>query len=297
MSSDFPDRAEFVCEWLTADSGTVFRRGRKLEDIKTPFQHLEVFETPELGRMFRLDGCNMTSERDEFFYHEPIVHIGALAQLSPMRALIVGGGDGGSAEEVLKHPTIERVVIAELDPEVIRIARTYFQSVHRGALDDAKVEIRIGDAFAELRRTSETFDLVVMDLTDPAGPAEALYGRAFFREVNRVLEPAGVLALHIGSPYFHRERFVETTQRIAEVFPLVRHYFVHVPLYGANWGMAFASRETDVACLGAAEIDDRLRNRGIADLQYLNGDTLRAGFALPGYVRSMLTKKLHTPRA
>src|SRR5438477_11747200 len=123
MSADFPDRSEFVCEWLTADTGAVFRRGAKLEDITTKFQRLEVFDTPEFGRMFRLDGCNMTSERDEFFYHEPIVHIGALAQESPRRAFIVGGGDGGAAEELLKHPTIERIVIAELDPDVVRIAR------------------------------------------------------------------------------------------------------------------------------------------------------------------------------
>ena len=99
MSTNFPERDDFLCEWLTADSGTVFRRGRKLEYIRTQYQHLEVFDTPELGRMFRLDGCNMTSERDEFFYHEPIVHIGALAQASPRRALIVGGGDGGVADD------------------------------------------------------------------------------------------------------------------------------------------------------------------------------------------------------
>jgi spermidine synthase len=296
MSSDFPDREDFLCEWLTAESGAFFRRGTTLEDIRTPYQHLEVFETPEFGRMFRLDGCNMTSERDEFFYHEPIAHIGALAQAAPRRALIIGGGDGGAAEELLKHPTIERVVIAELDAEVVRIAREYFQSVHRGALDDARVEIRIGDAFAELQRTTETFDVVVMDLTDPIGPAEALYGTGSFRAIDRVLRPHGVLALHIGSPYFHRGRFVATTQRVGEVFAFVRHYFVHVPLYGANWGMAFASRETDVAQPGAADIDERIRERRIAQLQYLNGDTMRAGFALPEYVRSMLAQSVGESR-
>ena len=297
MSSDFPDRDEFLCEWLTADSAAVFRRGRKLEDIRTAYQHLEVFDTPELGRMFRLDGCNMTSERDEFFYHEPIVHIGALAQAAPRRAMIVGGGDGGSAEEILKHPTIERVVIAELDPEVVRIAREHFQSVHRGAFDDARVEIRIGDAFDELRRTHESFDLVVMDLTDPVGPAEALYGEAFFSEVDRVLAPGGVLALHLGSPYFHCERFVATTRRIKAVFPIVSHYIVHVPLYGANWGMAFASRDTDVTQPTAADIDERINAREIARLQFINGDTMRDGFALPNYVRSMLATGMQDTRA
>jgi spermidine synthase len=296
MSADFPEHDEFICEWLTADSACVFRRGRKLEDIRTPYQHLEVFETPELGHMFRLDGCNMTSERDEFFYHEPIVHVAALAQTAPKRALVVGGGDGGAAEELLKHPAIERVVIAELDAEVVRIAREYFHAVHRGALDDPRVTVRIGDAFDELRNTNERFDIVVMDLTDPVGPAEALYGTDFFHHASRVLMPTGVLALHVGSPFFHAERFVATTRRLREVFPNVRHFFVHVPSYGANWGMAFASQATDVARPSAAEIDERIHARGIARLQYINGDTMRAGFALPGYVNSMLGKGGQEPR-
>jgi len=282
------DPNEFFCEWLTSRSGAVFRFERKLEDLQTAYQHLEVYETKEYGRLFRLDGCNMTSERDEFLYHENIVHVGLLAQERPRRAFIVGGGDGGAAEEILKHPTIERVVLAELDPEVVRIARQYFQSVHRGALDDARVDIRIGDAYDEMRRTDERFDLVVMDLTDPIGPAEALYTAPFFREVERVLDPTGVLALHIGAPFFHAERFASTTAQLASVFPFVRHYFVYVPLYGASWGMAFASQRTDVAALSARDIDERLSVREIAQLQYLNGDTMRGSFALPPYVQRIL---------
>ena len=291
MAGKLPEDGEFFCEWLTPDAGAVFRRGTKLADITTPYQRLEVYDSPEFGRLFRLDGSNMTSERDEFFYHENIVHVAALAQEHPRKAFIVGGGDGGAAEELLKHPTIEQVVVAELDAEVVRIARQYFAGVHRGALDDARVEVRIGDGFAAMRRLSERYDVVVMDLTDPVGPAAALYSAEFFREAARVLAPTGVLALHIGSPFFHRERFVETTARLASVFPIVRHYFVHVPLYGANWGMAFASQMTDVTRLSARELDERIRVRRIADLQYVNGDTVRGGFALPEYVRALLAPK------
>jgi spermidine synthase len=290
MSADPPrDPGEFIHEWLNDDVAATFRGGRQLEDIRTPYQRLEVFDTPGLGRMFRLDGCNMTSERDEFFYHENIVHIGALAQDAPRRALVVGGGDGGSAEELLKHPTIERVVIAELDAEVVRIARKHFQAVHRGALDDPRVEIRIGDGFAELKKTSESFDLVVMDLTDPVGPAVALYGTGFFREADRVLAPEGTLALHVGSPFFHPSRLKATIGRLREVFAIVRPYFVWVPLYGASWGMACASQRSDPLSLSCSEIDNRLRVRRIAHLQYLNGDTYAGGFALPNYVKELLS--------
>ena len=283
-----PDSDDFLFEWLNSDAGVFFRRGRLLESVATPFQELEVFATPQMGRMFRLDGCNMTSERDEFFYHENLVHPAALAQDAPKSALVVGGGDGGSIEELFKHPTIERVVMAELDAEVVRVARSHFDTVHRGALDDPRLEIRIGDGFAFLNETDEKFDLVLMDLTDPVGPAEALYTTAFFRAAKRVLPPAGTLSLHLGSPFFHPQRFATGMRRLGEVFSIVRPYFVHIPLYGANWGMACASQRTDPLALSAKEVDNRLMERGIARLEYFNGDMHRAGFALPNFVRELL---------
>ncbi len=285
---DLPNSDEFLCEWLNSDAGVFFRRGRLVESVSTPYQRLEVFETPQLGRMFRLDGCNMTSELDEYFYHENLVHPAALAQNAPKAALVVGGGDGGSIEELLKHPTIARVVMAELDAEVVRIARAHFQTVHRGALDDPRLEIRIGDGFALLNESDEKFDLVLMDLTDPVGPAAALYTTDFYRAAKRVLSPAGTLSLHLGSPFFHPERFVTGMRRLAEVFAIVRPYFVPIPLYGANWGMACASQRTDPLALSAKEVDTRLGERGIAHLQYFNGDMHRACFALPNFVRDLL---------
>jgi spermidine synthase len=285
---DLRNSDEFLFEWLNSDAGVLFRRGRLVESVTTQYQKLEVFETPQLGRMFRLDGCNMTSERDEFFYHENLVHPAALAHESPRSALVVGGGDGGSIEELLKHPTIERVVMAELDAAVVRVARAHFQSVHRGALDDPRVEIRIGDGFAYLNATGEKFDLVLMDLTDPGGPAEALYTIDFYRAARHALHSAGTLSLHLGSPFFQPERFATGMRRLSEVFAIVRPYFVHIPLYGANWGMACASQRTDPLALSAEEIDTRLDRRGIAGLQYFNGDMHRAGFALPNFVRELI---------
>lgn len=282
------DPGQFVIEWLTADAGIFFRRGATLESTCTAHQQLEVIDTPALGRMFRLDGCNMTSEADEFFYHENIVHPGALAQDAPARALVVGGGDGGAIEELLKHPTITRVVMAELDPEVVRIAREHLPSVHRGALDDPRVEIRIGDALDYVHATDERFDIVIMDLTDPEGPAAALYTVGFYQALRRILQPAGTLSLHLGSPFFHRERFVEGMKRLREVYAIVRPYCVHIPLYGASWGMACVSQQTDPLALDPEAIDARIAARAIRDLAYYNGDVHRAGFALPNYVRALL---------
>jgi spermidine synthase len=275
-------------EPLNDDAGVYFAASKKLAQYQTPFQEMAVYDTPLLGKVFRLDGANMTSERDEFFYHENMVHPALIAQTNPRSALVIGGGDGGSSEELLKYRSIERIVMAELDPEVIRVAREHFQSVHRGALDDLRLEIRIGDGYAFLRETSETFDAVVMDLTDPVGPAEALYSRDFFENCNRVLTDTGTLTLHIGSPFFHPERFATSVKRLREVFPIVRPYLVHVPLYGAWWGMACASRATDPLALTDEAVETRLRERSIGDLQFYNGAMHRAVFAMPNFVRELV---------
>ena len=293
MATPMPqfDPADFIVEWLTDDAGVFFRRLRTIETIRTQYQQLDVVETQALGAMFRLDGCNMTSERDEFFYHENIVHPGAIAQHAPEQALVVGGGDGGSIEELLKHPSMRRVVMAELDPQVIRMARTHLGSVHCGALDDPRVEIVIGDAMTYVDaqvHEPEPFDIIVMDLTDPVGPAAALYTEAFYASLNALLRPTGTLSLHVGAPFFHPERFVEAIRRLSSVFAIVRPYLVHVPLYGANWGMACVSQRTDPMSIPPQDVDMRIAGRRIERLQFYNGDVHRALFALPNYVRALL---------
>src|SRR3954468_4374293 len=159
----FISMSEKIIERLT-DAAGVWFEGTLVERRETPFQSLEVFDTAELGRIFRLDGFNMTSERDEFFYHENLVHPAAVAHPSPRRALVIGGGDGGSSEELLKHPTLEIVHMAELDPEVIEVAKAQFASVHRGAFDDPRLKVTVGDGLEYLRTTSQRYDLVSMDL-------------------------------------------------------------------------------------------------------------------------------------
>src|ERR1043165_7471996 len=134
-----------MTEYLTDEWGFFIRSARVIEKFRSQYQDVEVHETAPFGKLFRLDGYFMTSEKDEFFYHENLVHMAALAHPRPRRALIVGGGDGGSAEELLKHPTMESVVLCEIDDSVVDISRRHLGAVHRGALDDPRVEVRIGD--------------------------------------------------------------------------------------------------------------------------------------------------------
>ncbi len=279
--------SEKIHERLTEASGVWFE-GTLLERRTTPFQELEVWDTPDLGRLFRLDGCNMTSERDEFFYHENLVHPAAIAHPDPRSALVIGGGDGGSSEELLKHATMERVHMAELDPVVIEVARAQFGRVHRGAFDDPRLEVTVGDGLAYLRATPRRYDLVAMDLTDPVGPSLELYSPATFALAKGAMAPGGALVLHVGSPFSHPARVRQSLANLAQVFRLVTPYFVHIPLYGSIWGFACASDSLDPRAIDPAEVDRRVAARRIADLQYYNGDTHRAVFALPNYVRSLL---------
>jgi spermidine synthase len=183
----FPSDA--LIEELTPDWGFHIRSAQQLEKFASAFQAVEVHDTVPFGTLFRLDGHFMTSEKDEFFYHENLVHPAALTHSRPVRALIVGGGDGGSAEELLKHPTIESVTLAEIDEAVVEISRKYLHAVHRGALDDPRLTLRIGDGFEYVRSGSGLFDLIVLDLTDPGGPSEALYTPDFYRACARSRPP------------------------------------------------------------------------------------------------------------
>jgi spermidine synthase len=279
--------SEKIFERLNDASGVWFD-GTLVERRQTPYQLLEVYETPELGRIFRLDGFNMTSERDEFFYHEPLVHPAAVAHPDPRRALVIGGGDGGSSEELLKHSTLERVHMAELDPEVIEVSKAQFQRVHRGAFDDPRMQVTVGDGLAYLRATSVRYDLVCMDLTDPVGPSVDLYSPATFALARGAMTPGGALTLHMGSPFSHRERVRQTLANLRQVFALVTTYFVHIPLYGSIWGFACASDSLDPRTITPEEVERRLAARGVGGLQYYNGEVHRAMFALPNYVKALV---------
>jgi spermidine synthase len=279
--------SEKILERLNDASGVWFE-GTLVERRRTPFQLLEVYETPELGRIFRLDGFNMTSERDEFFYHENLVHPSAVAHPAPRRALVIGGGDGGSSEELLKHGTIERVHMAELDPEVIEVAKASFGQVHRGAFDDPRLQVTVGDGLAYLRSTRVRYDLVSMDLTDPVGPSMELYSPETFALAKRAMTADGALTIHLGSPFSHPDRVRRGIDNLSKVFRLVTPYFVHIPLYGSIWGFACASDVLEPKAMSPEAVERVIAARGLEGLQYYNGEVHRAMFALPNYIKALL---------
>ena len=185
----FPPDA--MIEELTQDWGFHIRSARELESFQSGFQAVEVHDTVPFGKLFRLDGHFMTSEKDEFFYHENLVHPAALTHAAPVRALIVGGGDGGSAEELFKHPSIESVTLAEIDASVVAISRKYLSAVHKGSLDDPRLTLKIGDGFEYVRSGVRTLRLDRARLDRPRGPVRSVVHARLLPRVRGAPRPLG----------------------------------------------------------------------------------------------------------
>jgi spermidine synthase len=280
--------AQLSFDWLNAHSGYGFTIKEKLADIESQFQRIEVFETHQFGRLFRLDGRLMTSEGDEFFYHECMTHPAVLAHPNPESILVIGGGDGGSSEELFKHPSIKRIVMAELDPVVIDISRKYLGAINKGALDDPRLEIRLGDGYEYVKSTTERFDLIVLDLTDPDTPAFHLYSEEFFRMCQGRLKPGGMLTLHLGSPVYQADTVRKNAANLRKVFKHVAPLSLFIPLYGSQWCLAVASDTVDPRTVSVETIAQRMTERKLEDLRFYHPLMHPALFTLPRFVQDLV---------
>ena len=284
-------QGELIFDWLNANSGYGTTATKTLAEIQSPYQRVEVYDTPQFGKLFRLDGRLMTSEADEFFYHECMTHPAALAHPNPESILVIGGGDGGSSEELLKHPSVKRVVMAELDPVVIDISKKWLGSIHNGAFDDPRLEVKIGDGFEFVQSTTERFDMIVLDLTDPDTPAFRLYSEQFFRMCQRILRPGGMLTLHLGSPVYQAETVRKNAANLRNVFRHVAPMSLFVPLYGSLWCLAVASDTVDPRAASSNIIEQRIAERGIRGLRYYHPALHAALFTLPLFVQEQVQPK------
>jgi len=277
----------FIQDWLNPHAAYGFTANATLEATDTRFQRLEVFDTPQFGRMLRLDGRFMTAEREEFVYHECMTHPALLAHPEPRRVLVLGGGDGGSTEEVLKHPSVQKVTIAELDDGVIEASRRWLASIHRGALDDRRVEIQVTDGYRYIEQSREQFDLIMLDLTDPDTPAFRLYSPEFLALCRARLARGGMLTMHIGSPVYQAETVRRNTAALRSVFREVHPLAAFMPLYGSLWCLAIAGVDA-TPVIDVATLERRFTERRIAGLQYYYPALTPALFTLPRYVRDLV---------
>jgi spermidine synthase len=270
----------------TGKSGLTLQVRETLFRGQSEFQDVAILDTYDYGRMLTLDGLVMTTERDEFVYHEMIAHVPMTAHPNPRRVLVVGGGDGGTVREVLRHAGVEQVDLCEIDGMVIEQSRKWLPTI-AGALDDPRVTIHVRDAVAFVAEKTDAYDVILIDSTDPIGPGEGLFTEAFYRDCLRALTSEGILAAQTESPFAMPDAFARAYSKLYKVFPVVNCYFGIIPTYPGNlWTWSFCSKLHGPF--------DQLATKDLASLEetsrYYNADLHRGAFALPTYVRRMLNE-------
>ncbi|NPV89436.1 MAG: polyamine aminopropyltransferase [Firmicutes bacterium] len=246
----------------------------------TRFQELEVLETEELGRVMVLDGNIQVTEVDEFIYHEMIAHVPLYTHPRPREVLIIGGGDGGTAREALKHEGVS-IELVEIDPSVVEASKRYLPQMG-GALDDPRVKVIIGDGIEYIEKCQKKYDVVIIDSSDPVGPAVGLFSEGFYRQVHRVLNEDGLLIAQTESPSFNRDLLAGVNQTLKDIFPLVRVCLTSIPCYLAGfWTFTVASKRYDPT--------GEIRRAGLdSGYRYYTPEVHQAAFVLPPFIKAIL---------
>ncbi|MBI3992194.1 MAG: polyamine aminopropyltransferase [Candidatus Lambdaproteobacteria bacterium] len=271
---------QWFTERHTPHAGLTLEFGARLFDAQSAYQHVEVLDTREFGRMLLLDGCVMLTERDEFIYHEMIAHVPLFAHGAARDVLIVGGGDGGTLRECLRHTALRSVTLVEIDGMVLDVSRRFFPEVAAG-LDDPRARIVVGDGFDHLQQSAHSYDVILVDSIDPVGAAVKLFGPEFHALVARALRPGGVAALQTESPFYHLPVLRDSCDSLGTQFAHVAPYLANIPTYPAGvWSFTFASNDVDPrTAIPTFEAEF------LAGLNYFSPEIFRAAFALPRYIR------------
>jgi spermidine synthase len=274
--------------WFTEpveQTGTAFslKLGRKLHSELTRFQKIEIYDTETFGKLMVIDGCTMVSTRDNFLYHEMMAH--PALNPHPKNVVIVGGGDCGTLREVLKHKGVKRATQVEIDERVTRLAEKYFPELC-SANNDPRATLFFGDGLQWMKDAPPgSIDVIIIDSTDPVGPAEGLFGRKFYLDCIKALRPDGLLVQQSESPLLHLELIRAMHQAMREA-GFAQTHLLHYPqpIYPSGWWSASFARKT------RGKLAERLSPKAIAALKtrYYNAATHRAAFAVPNFVRDAI---------
>lgn len=276
--------------------GQEFRVDEVLHEVKTDHQHLLIFRNAAFGRVLALDGIVQTTENDEFIYHEMMTHVPLLAHGAVRDVLIVGGGDGGMLREVCRHSAVKRITQVEIDRAVIDMCRKYLPGHSRGAFDDPRVQIVIGDGFEFVRNADQRFDVIISDSTDPIGPGETLFTDSFYAACRESLNPGGILVTQNGVPFHQMDEVKNTADLLKTIFADWHFYTAAVPSYvGGAMTFAWATDEPEHRHADLETLRDRFHKAAL-DCRYYNPEIHFAAFALPTYVLAALGKKTNEYR-
>jgi spermidine synthase len=279
----FNEKERAFIEWYPRGYGVGFKVKERLFETQTKYQRLELYETEGFGKLLVLDGTVQLVEVGEESYHEPLVHPVMLAHPNPRRVLIIGGGDGGTLREVLRHDTVERATMVEIDEMVIEVSKIYM-NVARGAFEDPRTELIVGDGVEYLRETDESFDVIIVDSTDPVGPAKLLFSEEFYRTAYEKLNEKGLYITQAGSVYLFTNELLDAYRAMKKVFDRVYYFSFPVIGYASPWSFLVGVK---------GEIDfmkvDLERAKKL-DLYYYDPERHETLFQMPKYVRNLLER-------
>lgn len=279
---------EWVSEELYKDWKQVFKIENVLYQESTEFQNLILFQNVMWGRVLALDGVIQLTEKDEFVYHEMMTHVPLITHGQVKSVLVIGGGDGGILREVLKHDSVEKIVLVEIDPDVIRFSKLYLPFVSQGSLDDPRVEVIIEDGMDYVKRAKDHFDVILCDSTDPQGPGAVLFTEEFYGCCKRLLNQGGIFVNQAGVPSGQGEELKMICHNLKENFKNVTLYLGVIPTYiGGHMAFGFATDEMALQDINVGEIESRIQKIKGKTLYY-NARIHKACFALPNYILETL---------
>lgn len=261
---------------------------KELFSEQSDFQHVSIFDTNEFGRVLSLDGCLMVTEKDEFIYHDMIVHVPMATNLDIKTVLVIGAGDGGTIRELTRYQSIERIDMVEIDKMVVDACKEYLPQT-AGRLSDPRVHIYYEDGLKFVRRKTNEYDLILVDSTDPFGPGEGLFTREFYGNCYNALKEKGILVNQHESTFYdsYLEAMKRAHQRIKETFPVAKVYQAHIPTYPSGyWLFGYASKHYDPV----ADLKEDEWNAIGLKTKYYNTKLHRGCFALPNYVKEQLNE-------
>lgn len=275
-------------ETLHAEISQGLRMDKVLFRDQTGLQDLIIFENAKFGRVLTLDGVVQTTEGDEFIYHEMLTHVPVTAHGSARHVLIIGGGDGGMAREVLKHQGVERVTMVEIDAGVVDMSKKHLPSLSAGAFDNPRLDLVITDGAKYVAETADRFDVIIVDSTDPIGPGEVLFTAAFYADCKRCLNPGGIVVTQNGVPFLQSDEVVNSWHRLGESFADVSFYIAPVPTYqGGHMAFGWATDDTAKRHQSVDSLTARFSPLGLKTRYYTPAVHVGA-FALPQWMLDLL---------
>lgn len=279
---------KWFTEVLHADLAQQLKMSELLFEGRTEFQDAKVFANGHLGKVLVLDNVVQTTLGDEFVYHEMFAHVPLFAHGFAKRALIIGGGDGGLLNEALKHDSLEKVVMVELDGGVVEISKAHMPEISDGAFDDPRTELIIGDGAKYVAETKQRFDVIMIDSTDPQGPGEVLFSHAFYADCKRCLNPGGILVTQNGVPFLQGQELTDSVTHFRSLFHDGSAYVITVPTYAFGMmALGWASDDTALRLVDLETLEARYAAAGF-ETQYYSPEVHRAAFALPVYVKKLI---------